>query len=146
MNWVYNNEDFFETSQSYQSTVAKFALLPNDNADQKKLEKLGRGDKAKVMYKMYLKSSDDGGFNRHVYSQANLRKSFEVILGGGKVIKGFDEALHNMSVGDRGRFLLPPHLCYGSTGSPSFRITGGSTLIYFIEVVGRTPKEQVYTR
>ena len=81
-----------------------------------------------------------------MYSQANLRKAFEVILGSGRVIKGFDEALHNMCVGDRGRFLLPPHLGYGSTGSPSFQIPGGSTLIYFIEVVERTPKEQVYTR
>ena len=148
MNWVYNNEDFFEMSQSYQSTESglKFALLPNDNADRKKLIKLSRGDKAQVMYKMYLQSSVEGGYNRHLYSQANLGKAFEVIIGGGRVIKGFDEALHHMRVGDRGRFLLPPHLGYGSTGSPSFQIPGGSTLIYFIEVVGRTPKEQVYTR
>lgn len=148
MNWIYNNEDFFEKSENYQVTESglKFAVLPNNKDDKKTKSKLNRGDKAEVIYKMYLEPLVEGGYTRHLYSQANLGKAFEVILGGGRVIKGFDEALYHMSVGDRGRFLLPPHLGYGSTGSPSFQIPGGSTLIYFIEVLGRTPKAQVYTR
>ena len=93
-NWVYNNEDFLKRIELSKYKVGSSLLLPNDTADQKKLEKLGRGDKAKVMYKMYLKSADSG-FNRCVFS-GKLTKAFEVILGSGKVIKGFDEALHNM--------------------------------------------------
>ena len=50
---------------------------------------------------------------RHLYSQANLQRALEITIGTGTVIKGFDEAVSNMKLGDKGRFVLPPHIGYG---------------------------------
>ena len=77
---------------------------------------------------------------RHLYSQANLQRALEITIGAGTVIKGFDEAVSNMKVGDKGRFVLPPHIGYGDAGQPGFQIPSGATLIYYLELIGHTPK------
>eukprot|EP00943_MAST-04B_sp_MAST-4B-sp1_P003609 g3609.t1 len=127
----------------------KFALLPLDDDvdnDKKKDErkKINKGDTARVMYKLYLHPMTKSDRRRHIYSQANLDRAFDVIVGGGKVIKGFDEAIYQMKVGDKGRFVLPPHIGYGREGQAGFQIPGGATLIYYLEVVGHTPKSELF--
>lgn len=46
----------------------------------------------------------------------------DVLLGGGKIIDGLDEALRNMCVGERRTVLVPPHLGHGEKGGVSYLV------------------------
>lgn len=60
---------------------------------------------------------------------------FNFGLGKGHVIKGFEEGITGMRVGEIRRLTIPPELGYGSK-SPSGKIPANSTLIFEIELLG----------
>mmetsp|Transcript_12179 Transcript_12179/g.29725 ORF Transcript_12179/g.29725 Transcript_12179/m.29725 type:complete len:188 (+) Transcript_12179:57-620(+) len=57
-------------------------------------------------------------------------------VGTGRVIKGWDEALLDMKVGEKRVLKIPPGLAYGSRGAGP--IPPGSTLIFYVELVALT--------
>lgn len=59
---------------------------------------------------------------------------FEFTLGAGMVIKGWDEGLVGMKVGEKKTLTIPPEKGYGSQGVGS--IPPNSTLIFDVELVG----------
>lgn len=56
-------------------------------------------------------------------------------LGQGRVIKGWDEALQKLRIGDRATLFIPPSIGYGARGAGNV-IPPDATLIFIIEVVG----------
>lgn len=56
-------------------------------------------------------------------------------LGAGEVIKGWDEALGQMHVGDHAVLIIPPHLGYGARGAGGGVIPPDATLIFVVELV-----------
>src|SRR5687767_8382654 len=56
-------------------------------------------------------------------------------LGEGRVIKGWDEAVARLRVGDQAVLVIPPALGYGERNVGDGLIPPGSTLIFVIEVV-----------
>lgn len=56
-------------------------------------------------------------------------------LGAGRVIKGWDEAVSKMRVGDQATLIIPPQLGYGTRGAGGGVIPPDATLVFVIEVV-----------
>lgn len=59
---------------------------------------------------------------------------FPFSLGAGRVIKGWDEAMQKLRVGDRATLIIPPQLGYGARGRGV--IPPDATLIFIVEVMG----------
>jgi FKBP-type peptidyl-prolyl cis-trans isomerase len=62
-------------------------------------------------------------------------QAFTVVLGQGKVIKGFDEGLVGMKQGGIRRLIIPASLAYGAAGSPP-TIPPNSVLIFDVTMQG----------
>ncbi|MEJ7848388.1 MAG: FKBP-type peptidyl-prolyl cis-trans isomerase [Pyrinomonadaceae bacterium] len=68
-------------------------------------------------------------------SSLDRGQPFSFPLGAGRVIKGWDEALQQLRIGDHATLILPSTIAYGSRAMGD-DIPADSTLIFIIEVVG----------
>ncbi|XP_027114178.1 peptidyl-prolyl cis-trans isomerase FKBP15-1 [Coffea arabica] len=87
-----------------------------------------KGDKVRVHYRGKLIDGTvfDSSFERG--------DPIEFELGSGQVIKGWDQGLLGMCVGEKRKLKIPAKLGYGDQGSPP-SIPGGATLIFDTELV-----------
>ncbi|KAL4369034.1 hypothetical protein GQ457_05G004040 [Hibiscus cannabinus] len=87
-----------------------------------------KGDRIKVHYRGKLTDGTvfDSSFERG--------DPIEFELGSGQVIKGWDQGLLGMCVGEKRKLKIPAKLGYGENGSPP-KIPGGATLIFETELV-----------
>ena len=67
-------------------------------------------------------------------SSYSRNKPFEFVLGAGRVIKGWDEGVALLNKGSKAKFIIPPHLAYGSRGAGGL-IAPNSTLIFEVELI-----------
>lgn len=67
-------------------------------------------------------------------SSLDRNQPFEFTLGAGEVIRGWDEGLINMKVGEKRKLTIPPELGYGTAGVPG-TIPANSTLIFEVELL-----------
>jgi FKBP-type peptidyl-prolyl cis-trans isomerase len=67
-------------------------------------------------------------------SSVGSGQPYELMLGAGQVIKGWDEGIVGMKVGGRRQLRIPPDLAYGAAGHPP-QIPANSTLIFDVRLV-----------
>ena len=91
-------------------------------------DKTTKGQKVKVHYTGKLEDGTvfDSSVKRGV--------PIEFTLGVGQVIKGWDEGIADMKVGEKRQLIIPPDLGYGPNGYPPV-IPANSTLIFDTELV-----------
>jgi FKBP-type peptidyl-prolyl cis-trans isomerase len=68
-------------------------------------------------------------------SSLDRGEPFSFPLGAGRVIKGWDEGIQKLRIGERATLIIPPAIGYGSRGAGG-AIPPDATLIFIVEVVG----------
>ena len=107
------------------------------------ITKKGSGEPAKIGF-----AADVGykGFfaDGKVFDQSQDReKPFSFILGSGQVIKGWEEGVALMHVGDQFQLIIPPQLAYGKKGIPGV-IPPNATLLLRIHCLMRSSLRRVF--
>ncbi len=127
--------------------------LAGENAKQAaELDKVAAGFEATasgLRYKLIQKGSGDkaeAGTNVSVHYEGSLlngqvfdssykrNEPIDFQLGVGQVIKGWDEGISLLQVGDKARFVIPSDLAYGSAGAGGV-IPPNATLIFDVELM-----------
>lgn len=90
-------------------------------------EKAQPGKRVSVHYSGYLT-------NGNLFDSSVQRgKPIEFVLGRGQVIKGWDEGISMMRVGEKAKLIIPYHLAYGERGRPP-QIPEKADLIFDVEL------------
>ena len=79
----------------------------------------------------YIGTLEDGKKFDSTYDRS---ETFQFQIGVGQVIKGWEEGVLGMCIGEKRRLIIPPELGYGDQGAGDI-ITGGATLFFEVELV-----------
>lgn len=94
-----------------------------------------KGNIATVHYTGWLADSNGNPImDKKFDSSVDRGTPFQFVLGRGQVIKGWDEGVALMKVGEKRRLILPASIAYGAYGAPP-RIPGNATLVFDVELL-----------
>jgi FKBP-type peptidyl-prolyl cis-trans isomerase len=122
------------TEQTAPTTNDTTTQAPINNNQQKNtMEKIAKAGDTLVMN--YTGRLTNGTvFDSNVLPKFGHVEPFKFTLGAGQVIKGWDEGLVGMKVGEKKTLTIPPEKGYGAQAVGS--IPANSTLIFDVELVG----------
>jgi len=139
-------EDFESSKEESPNTGEDYKeIILFDGGIKKKIIKNGHGEmptagsKVTVHYTGTL-ASDGSKFD----SSRDRDEPFEFEIGEGKVIKGWDEGVATMRVGERALLTCQPDFAYGPEGSPP-NIPKMATLIFDVELLSFKENEEDVT-
>jgi len=112
------------------TSLQKVTLKPGTGAA------IGSGQIAVVQYTGWLYEAGAADHKGKQFdSSLTRREPFKFPLGTGSVIKGWDQGVIDMKVGESRRLIIPPELAYGDGGAGGV-IPPGATLVFDVELVG----------
>jgi len=106
-------------------------------------QKVKKGDHLSMHYTGTIDQSSATGEKGSKFDSSRDRgDTFDVTIGTGQVIKGWDEGIVGLCVGAKANLIIPPEMGYGEQGAGG-DIPGGATLHFDVEVVaiGDGPEE-----
>merc|ERR1712019_203175 len=96
-----------------------------------------KGDKLSMHYRGTL-HADGSEFD----SSYERGEPLSFTLGSGQVIKGWDQGLLAMCIGEKRKLVIPPALGYGDSGAGD-KIPGGAVLVFEVELVDIQRKNEL---
>lgn len=97
------------------------------------------GDVVNVHYTGWLQDpAAEDGRGRKFDSSIDRGQQFSFPLGAGRVIKGWDQGVAGMLIGEKRELTIAPDLAYGERGYPG-AIPPNSTLIFEVELFSAEP-------
>ncbi|MBU4269466.1 FKBP-type peptidyl-prolyl cis-trans isomerase [Candidatus Dependentiae bacterium] len=91
-----------------------------------------RGQHVTVHYTGWL--DNNGEVGKKFDSSVDRNEPFTFVLGVGMVIRGWDEGVASMKLGEKRRLTIPSNLGYGPRGAGNV-IPGNATLIFEVELL-----------
>ena len=92
------------------------------------------GKTATVHYTGWLYVADSPENKGTQFDSSVGRGPFAFKLGGGQVIRGWDQGVQGMKVGGQRRLVLPPEFAYGARGAGGV-IPPNATLVFDVELL-----------
>lgn len=110
----------------------EYEIITPAKEDAKQPEK---GNIVTVHYTGWIADKDGNPIlERKFDSSVDRGAPFEFSIGRGQVIKGWDEGVMLMKVGEKRRLIIPAALGYGAYGYPPV-IPGNATLVFDVELL-----------
>ena len=96
-----------------QELVVETTFRP-ENCDAARKSK--DGDKLYMHYTGKIDPSSKTGVHNKQFDSSRGRGVFDFTLGSGQVIRGWDQGLTGMCIGEKRNLIIPPELGYGERG------------------------------
>jgi FKBP-type peptidyl-prolyl cis-trans isomerase FkpA len=97
-----------------------------------------KGDLVRLNYKIAL-TLDDLILSKNLLDKSDSHEDPIIVpMGEGKLLKGVEEGLEGMEIGEARRLIVPPELAFGTRGVPG-RVPPNSTLFIEINISTKTP-------
>ena len=114
--------------------LEKGATVELDNGLKVEQIESGEGPAAKTGFRVKVHYTGRLTNGTKFDSSLDRGEPFEILLGSGGVIKGWDIGLQGMKKGDKRKLTIPGDLAYGERGSPP-DIPPNATLVFDVEMI-----------
>ncbi|MCH7820607.1 MAG: FKBP-type peptidyl-prolyl cis-trans isomerase [Proteobacteria bacterium] len=95
------------------------------------------GDNVDVHYTGWLYDAEAPGNRGEKFdSSVDRGDRFQFLLGAGKVIKGWDQGVEGMAIGEVRELTIAAEMAYGDRGASGGLIPPGATLVFEVELFG----------
>jgi len=147
------SQDVGQSTETNEPTNIEEQAVSEDNANDVESFEVAPGLSAKILHSGYGRAAEAGDYVEVHYtgwlyddqaddnrgdkfdSSVDRGQKFNFTLGGGQVIKGWDQGVAGMLIGEKRELTLAPEMGYGDRGAGNV-IPPGAALVFEVELFG----------